>query len=238
MTKRPDPSEPLLTACGLGRRKGGGRDWLLRGACIAIRPGDRLAVIGPSGAGKTLLLRALAMLDPLDEGFIQWRGRGVSGNAVPAYRREVIYLHQRAALFEGSVEANLLYPFSFGVNRGRSFDKHGLLNLLGSIGRTASFLEKSSRDLSGGESQIVALLRALQIGPSILLLDEPTTSLDEGTTRAIEELLGQWLSEAPAHRAFLWVSHDSDQVRRVADHVLRMQCGQLEGVSRLYEYLY
>ena len=219
---------PLLKACGLGRRKGGGQDWLLRGVCIAISPGDRLAVVGPSGAGKTLLLRALAMLDPLDEGVIQWKGQGVSGDAVPAYRREVVYLHQRPSLFEGSVESNLRYPLSLKVNRTRSFDKDRILDLLKSIARTASFLQKSSRDLSGGEAQIVSLLRALQLDPSILLLDEPTTSLDEGTAMAIEELLRRWLSEAPADRAFLWVSHDSDQVRRVADRWLRMQGGRLE----------
>jgi putative ABC transport system ATP-binding protein len=195
---------------------------------MAIGPGDRLAVIGPSGAGKTLLLRALAMLDPLDEGILQWKGRRISGMDVPAYRREVIYLHQRPALVQGSVETNLRYPFTLGVNRRSSFDKNRILDLLESIGRMASFLEKSSRNLSGGEAQVVALLRALQFDPSILLLDEPTTSLDLGTARAIEELLLRWLSEAPAERAFLWVSHDSDQVRRVADRCLRMQCGRLE----------
>jgi putative ABC transport system ATP-binding protein len=218
----------LLKACGLGRRKAGGEDWLLRGVCMAICPGDRLAVNGPSGSGKTLLLRALAMLDPLDEGVVQWKGQAVSGNDVPAYRRAVIYLHQRPALFQGSVEANLRYPFSFRINGGRSFDKDLILHLLESIGRAASFLEKLTRDLSGGEAQIVALLRALQFDPSILLLDEPTTSLDERTTRGIEELLGRWLSEAPADRAFLWVSHDSDQVCRIADRCLRMQGGKLE----------
>jgi putative ABC transport system ATP-binding protein len=174
-----------------------------------------------------LLLRALALLDPLDEGVIQWKSQGVSGNAVPAYRREVIYLHQRPSLFEGSVEANLRYPFFLRLNQSRSFDKDRIVDLLESIGRTASFVEKSSRDLSGGEAQIVALLRALQFDPSILLLDEPTTSLDEATSRSIEKLLERWLSEAPADRAFLWVSHDSDQVSRVADRCIRMQSGRL-----------
>src|SRR6516225_10098175 len=117
---------PMLKACGLGRRRENGGDWLLHGVCIAISPGDRLAVTGPSGAGKTLLLRALALLDPLDEGVIQWKGQSVSGSDVPAYRREVIYLHQRPSLFEGSVEANLRYPFSLKVNRGRSFNKDQL----------------------------------------------------------------------------------------------------------------
>jgi putative ABC transport system ATP-binding protein len=185
-------------------------------------------VIGPSGAGKTLLLRALALLDPFDEGVIQWQGQGISGHAIPAYRREVTYFHQRPARFEGSVESNLRQPFSLNVNRGRSFDRERILDLLDGLGRGPSFLEQSSRDLSGGESQIVALLRALQLGPAVLLLDEPTASLDEGTARAIEGLIGRWLSEKPAQRALLWVSHDQDQARRVADRRLRMHGGHLE----------
>ena len=219
---------PLLKACGLGRRRENGGDWLLQGVCISISPEERLAITGPSGAGKTLLLRAIALLDPLDDGVIQWKGRSPSGSFVPIYRREVIYLHQRPALFDGSIEANLRYPFSLKVNRGLSFDRNRTLDLLGSVGRTASFLEKSSRDLSGGETQIVALLRALQLNPSILLLDEPTTSLDEATAEAIENLIHQWLADAPASRAFLWVTHDSHQARRIADKWLRMQRGRLK----------
>jgi putative ABC transport system ATP-binding protein len=218
----------LLTACGLCRRKRGGEDWLLRGVCLAISPGDRLAVTGPSGAGKTLLLRALALLDPLDEGTIQWRGVGVSGDLVPVYRREVVYLHQRPSLFEGSVETNLRYPLSLKSNQGHSFDKDQMVDLLDGLGRPASFLQKSSRDLSGGEAQIVSIIRALLFGPSILLLDEPTASVDEGTARAAEDLIRQWLSEIPANRAFLWVTHDSDQARRIADQCLHIECGRVE----------
>ena len=77
----------MLKACGLGRRKPGSEDWLLRGVCIEVRPGDRLALTGPSGSGKTVLLRALAHLDPHDEGSIEWEGRSLRGEAIPAYRK-------------------------------------------------------------------------------------------------------------------------------------------------------
>jgi putative ABC transport system ATP-binding protein len=218
---------PVLSACGLGRRKRRGEDWLLREVCIAICPGDRLSVVGPTGAGKTLLLRALALLDPVDEGVIQWKNQVVSGNAVPAYRREMIYLHQRPTLFDGSVEVNLRRPFALKLHHGHEFSVSRVRELLESVGRSASFLAKESRDLSGGEAQIVALLRAIQLDPSVLLLDEPTASLDRGTARAIEELVLGWISQAPIYRAFLWVSHDSEQVRRVAEKCLRMHCGRL-----------
>ena len=216
---------PLLKACGLGRKKPGGPDWLLRGVCLELRPGDRLAVLGPTGAGKTVLLRALALLDPLDEGVIEWGGESISAHAVPAYRREVNYFHQRPSLFDGSVESNLLRPFSLQVNRGRTFNRERVLAFLDVLGRPPSFLEQSSRDLSGGEGQIVALLRALQLDPAVLLLDEPTASLDEGSTRTIEGFVKSWLDEAPAERALIWVSHDPEQARRVSNRTLTMQGG-------------
>ncbi len=219
--------EPLLKTCGLGRRKAGAEEWLLRGICLELRPGDRLSVVGPTGSGKTLLLRALALLDPLDEGTVTWRGRAVGGEAVTMYRREVVYLHQRPALFEGSVEENLHLPFSLAIHRGASFDRGRVLTLLEALGLDETFLNKSARDLSGGEGQIVSLLRAIQLGPSILLLDEPTASLDADSVAAVEILVTRWQAEAPGERATVWVSHDAEQARRVGQRELRMDAGQL-----------
>ena len=173
--------KPLLKACGLGRRKPGGEDWLLRGICIEVCSGDRLALIGPSGSGKTVLLRALVLLDPHDEGSIEWDGRPLHGDAIPAYRKQVVYLHQRPALFEGTVEDNLKYPFTLKSHRGKRFDRERVVCILDALKRDATFLEKSSRDLSGGEAQIVAVIRCLQLDPAVLLLDEPTASLDRAT---------------------------------------------------------
>jgi putative ABC transport system ATP-binding protein len=193
--------------------------------CLELRPGDRLAVVGPTGSGKTLLLRALALLDPLDEGVIEWRGGRIPACDVPAYRREVIYLHQRPPLFEGSVESNMLRPFSLRANQGRTFDRERVLSLLDLFGRPSSFLEQPSRDLSGGEGQLVALVRALQLDPAVLLLDEPTASLDECTARTVEGVIGRWLDEAPAQRAFVWVTHHRDRAGRVASRTLTVPAG-------------
>ena len=188
--------EPLLKACGLGRRKPVTADWLLRGICIEVRPGERLALTGPSGSGKTVLLRALALLDPHDEGSIEWEGRPLRGDAIPIFRREVVYLHQRPALFEGTVEDNLKYPFTLKSHRGKRFDRSRTVSVLETLKRDTTFLEKSSRDLSGGEAQIVALIRCLQLDPTILLLDEPTASLDRATAEAVEALLDRWQRES------------------------------------------
>ena len=97
---------------GLGRRDPKGDGWLIRSVSLTVNFGERLGVLGPSGAGKTVLLRGMAMLDPLDEGAIRWQGQIVRGDAVPGYRKQVIYLHQRPALTDGTVEDNLRLPFT------------------------------------------------------------------------------------------------------------------------------
>jgi len=222
-------TEGPIEAAGIGRRdpKGGGGGWLVRGVSLALHAGERLGVLGPSGAGKTVLLRALARLDPLDAGAIHWQGRAVVGELTPSYRGRVIYVHQRPALFEGSVEDNLKLPFTLGRHRDRRFDRDRVVGLLDRLGRDGSFLDKPGRDLSGGESQIVGLLRALQLDPAVLLLDEPTASLDQATTRAVEGLLDGWLGAAPRARAFVWVSHDRDQALRLTARRLFLQSGRI-----------
>jgi putative ABC transport system ATP-binding protein len=206
----------------------GGDELLLDDVRLEVFPGERLAITGPSGSGKTVLLRAISLLDPVDGGTIHWRGRPVIGDEVPAYRGQVIYLHQRPALLEGPVEENLKEPFRFAIHRARRFDREHVGALLRELGRDESFLEKPSRDLSGGEAQVVALLRAIQLRPTVLLLDEATASLDPATVAAAEDLLARWLAEAPSDRALVWVSHDAGQTRRVADRTVRMNAGRCE----------
>jgi putative ABC transport system ATP-binding protein len=217
-----------LQVRGIGRRDPNGEDWLIRDVSFVLEPGERLAVLGATGAGKTVLLRALALLDPLHAGSIQWRGHAVRDEAVPSYRTQVVYLHQRPSLLDATVEDNLQHPYSFRANRGRRFDRERVLQLLEGLGRPATFLEKSSRDLSGGEAQIVALLRAVQLDPAILLLDEPTASLDSATARAVEGLIDHWFADGRGDRAFAWVSHDLDQASRLTDRILYMRYGLME----------
>ena len=223
-----EKEKPSLKACSLGRRKPGSNDWLLRGVCIAVRPGDRLALTGPSGSGKTVLLRVLALLDPHDEGSIEWEGRSLGGEAIPAYRKQVVYLHQRPALFEGTVEDNLRYPFTLKSHQAKRFDRERVVCILETLKRDETFLEKSSRDLSGGEAQIVALIRCLQLDPAMLLLDEPTASLDRATAEAAEELLHRWQHEASRERSFIWVSHDLEQAKRMSGRRLQMHLGGIQ----------
>ena len=219
---------PLLSAERISRRDPLSDRLLLQPMDFALAAGDRVAISGRSGSGKSVLLRSLALLDPLDGGCIRWRDALVERDAIPLYRRHVCYLGQRAALFEGTVEDNLRYPFSLKVTGEQRYDPTKVLQLLDQAGRDASFLSKRSRELSGGEAQITAVLRVLQLDPQVLLLDEPTASLDPESALRVEQLVAGWHGAAGATpRGYLWISHDPQQALRIGTRQLHMADGSL-----------
>jgi len=218
----------LLEADKISRRAPGSEKWLLRGVTVRVKPGARMAIVGASGSGKSLLLRALALLDPIDEGSIRWRGAPAGSQGIPAYRRQVMYLHQQPALFEGGIEDNLRQPFALAIHAQARFEGEFVNRLLESIGRPPEFLRKSVAELSGGERQIVVLIRAIQLRPNVLLLDEPTAALDKEVSQAVEQLLERWLAESKEERALVQVTHDEDQVQRIAEQVLHIENGQIK----------
>lgn len=195
--------------------------WIWRNLTFTVQMGDRLAIVGASGTGKTLLLRAIAGLDPIQAGTITFAGKSLATWAMPAYRARVIYLHQRPVLPEGTVEQMLRQVYTFASHRHMSYDRDRLLTYLNSLGRTEEFLNQATRSLSGGESQIAAFLRALQLSPDILLLDEPTASLDLEATHQLEALIAHWHQENP-QRAYLWTSHSPEQIQRVTDRAIAL----------------
>jgi len=217
----------LLVAREVGRFAAEVNRWLLDGVSIEVRSGERLVIVGPSGSGKTLLLRALAYLDPLDRGTLVWKGAKLTRADVPSFRSQVIYLHQRPALQEGTVLENLQFPFSLTVHSPRQFAVPRIREWLESLNRSEEFLAKQSRDLSGGEAQLVALLRAIQLDPDVLLLDEPTAALDPEMAEAVESCVVRWHREDLAKRAVVWVSHNREQAERMADRRVVLDAGRL-----------
>jgi putative ABC transport system ATP-binding protein len=217
----------LLQAFNLTRTSD--RHTLLDKASVAVSSGERLALTGASGSGKTVLLRALAMLDPIDSGTVQWNGADIDDAEVPRFRSRVMYLHQQPASREGTVESVLEEPFQLQIHQKKPFSLQQIVGWLEQLGKSESFLKQSNIDLSGGESQIVALLRAMQLNPNVLLLDEPTSALDSETTRKVESLLVDW-AQAASDRAFLWVTHDVQQADRISNRAIRMVDGKLEAV--------
>lgn len=222
------PTSSLLAVRNLGRRHPSNQGWLFRQIDLEVRSGERLAMVGPTGSGKSLILRAIALLDPVDQGEISWCEQPVADASVPSYRGQVMYLQQRSPVIEGSVADNLSLPFSLHLREGSPFPRRQARELLASLGKGEDFLASRTTNLSGGERQMVALLRALLVAPTVLLLDEPSAALDPHATSILERLIDAWHAAAPAERAFIWVSHDSAQAQRVADRILHLRDGRLE----------
>lgn len=214
-----------LEATGISRRVGG--RLLLDGIDLRLGAGDRIALGGPSGSGKTQLLRALALLDPIDAGEVLWRGAPVADGDVPTYRGRVVYHQQIPALAEGTVGETLRRPFALVTHAGRRFDAARALALFDRLGQDGSLYEAAIGDLSGGERQIVALVRVLLLEPTILLLDEPTASLDAASEERVVAMIADWVEHQGERRAYIWVTHDERLSRLVSDRGLHLAAGRL-----------
>lgn len=214
------PNNPILCVQSLGRRVE--NYWIWNNLSFQLFPGERVALLGASGSGKSLLLRALAGLDPVQAGQIIFQGQPMKSWFMPIYRSQIIYLHQRPALWEGTVEENLQRVYKLGVHHHNVYNRKVILDYLQILHKPADFLQRPMRAISGGEGQIVAFLRALQLSPSILLLDEPTASLDTGTAQSLEALVAVWQRQDPL-RAYLWTSHDPKQLERITNRQIRLK---------------
>jgi putative ABC transport system ATP-binding protein len=223
----PTTTAPLVDVRAIVRRDETRGQILLHAASMSIHAGERIAITGPSGSGKSVFMRALALLDPLDGGDVHWRGKRIARGRIPQYRRHVAYIRQRPALLDGTVEDNLRYPYTLRAYRDVRFERERAAALASQAGRASDFLDRFASELSGGEAQIAALIRVLQLEPDVLLLDEPTASLDPDSALAIEDLVRAWFDAAPHARAWLWVSHDPAQSARVNNRHLTMQAGVL-----------
>lgn len=199
-----DARPPALLAVRALHRSG------LEPASFEIAAGETVALLGPSGAGKTLLLRAIADLDPnLGEVFLAGDSRAAM--AAPEWRRRVGYLPSEPGWWAERAGAHFADP---GAARA----------LLAPLWLPADILDKPVARLSTGERQRLALIRLLVNAPRVLLLDEPTASLDARATAAAEALLDD---RRKAGAALLIVSHDEAQIRRVAGRRLLIDSGRV-----------
>ncbi len=168
------------------------------------------AVVGPSGSGKSSLLRLLNRLADPDSGRVLYRGTPITELDVLALRREVMLVPQLPALVPGTVADNLAYAAR--VARHEPTDRHRALT---DAGLEAGYLERDAGKLSVGEQQRVMLARALAVEPSVLLLDEPTSALDATATATVERALSRLRRRGDL--SLVVVTHDPMQAERLTD---------------------
>jgi putative ABC transport system ATP-binding protein len=172
------------------------------------------AVLGPSGAGKSSLLRLLNRLADADAGTVRFEGRDVRELDPLELRRRACLVPQLPAPVEGTVADNVsLGPRLCGreADVGRALEQAGL---------DGSFADRRPERLSVGEQQRVMLARALALEPEVLLLDEPTAALDEGSRAGVERTLAE-LARA-RETSMVLVTHERAQAERLADRVVTM----------------
>lgn len=172
-------------------------------------------IVGPSGVGKSTLLRLLNRLAEPTAGMVRYRGRDLRRLDVLALRREVGLVPQLPALLEGTAADNVAYGPRLAK---RTVDIDGSLRL---AGLDPAFRTRRADELSVGEQQRVMLARALALGPSVLLLDEPTSALDESSKTAIEATLRDLRDRLGL--SFVLVTHDLHQAARLTDRVLVLE---------------
>jgi ABC-type polar amino acid transport system ATPase subunit len=218
-------SDVLLRLDGVQLQRG--ERVVLAGVNCDVRRGELAAVMGPSGSGKTTILRAIAGLETFQAGRIAVDGVTLEGGAAPAatlreLRRKVGMVFQFHCLFEhltalqniclAPVHAHRVDPQAANARA------HELLRTFG-VDHRADALP---RQLSGGEAQRVAIARALAVDPPLLLMDEPTASLDPARRAELGALLQELLRQ---RRTLVVATHDEEFAREFATRILRVKDG-------------
>jgi ABC-type polar amino acid transport system ATPase subunit len=202
---------------------------ILSGLSLQAAPGDIVVLMGESGSGKTTLLRAMAGLEAFERGTMAMDDVTIHGgtgrpDVLRQLRRKVGMVFQFHCLFEHLTALQNVSLAPVHVRRLRTADAdRRSLELLGELGveHRANALP---RELSGGEAQRVAIARALAMDPSLLLMDEPTASLDPARRSELSELLRSLAGE---RRTLVIVTHDDDFARDTATRIAHMREGRL-----------
>jgi len=226
----PSTSDPILRTEHLGRVVK--EKVLVEDATFEVRTGEVLAIVGPSGSGKSSLLRLLNRLDEPTSGTVYLEATDYRQIAPRDLRRKLGMVNQRPYLFSGTVEQNL----RFGpLQRGESLSQDSIEQLLARVG-LKGYASRNVANLSGGEAQRVSVARTLANSPLVLLLDEPTSALDETSKLEVESSIQRIVRDQGL--TCVLVTHDTAQAARLAERALLLEAGRIVRAGPINEVLH
>ncbi|HEY3297788.1 MAG TPA: phosphate ABC transporter ATP-binding protein [Armatimonadota bacterium] len=190
---------------------------ILSDISASVAPSDIYTILGPSGSGKSTLLRLINRLDDPSSGRILLDGQDINSFNVLSLRRRAGMVFQSAAVFDGTVDDNIQYGARL---TGRKLDSAELLRR---VGLPEEFVTRDAASLSGGEQQRISIARTLATNPDILLMDEPTSSLDPAARIQIEDLVLKMNSDG---LTIVFVTHDMEQAERIGTRTMLLVGGE------------
>lgn len=190
---------------------------------LVLPPDKVTCIIGESGSGKTTLLRLLNNLISCDEGNIVYMDKNINDIDPVELRRRVVMLSQIPVIFGGNVRDNLLMGLKFSEKPVASKEKLDEVMMLVSLKKN---LEDDASRLSGGEKQRLALARVLLMEPEVLLLDEPSSALDDDTEKIVIQNTVNYVKENG--KALIMVTHSREIARVYAENIIEISSGRLK----------
>ena len=201
-----------------------GRQHVLRDISLTVPRGQTIAIIGESGCGKTVLLKAIIGLLRPSRGAVYFDGKSLAELGEKELTRQRIrfgFLFQQAALFDSmTVAQNVAFPLRQHTRKSPTEIRDVVLSRLTEVGLPENVLSKKPAELSGGMRKRVGLARALALEPEIMLYDEPTTGLDPIMSDVINELILSTRAHHPV--TSIVVTHDMRTTQKVADRVVML----------------
>ena len=198
---------------------------ILEDISLTINKGDIVTVTGPSGGGKSTLLKLMGLLISPTSGKIYYKEKEISTYEPTEYRKQVSYFFQNAVLFDQTVRQNLSFPADI---REENFDEVRAKEGLETVQLPSTYLDKPVKDLSGGEKQRVALIRNLMYPPEVLLMDEVTSSLDKENREIILSFIRRLNEEEQV--TILWITHNQEEIN-ASNEIITLVDGKMEGVT-------
>lgn len=200
---------------------------ILEDISLKIEYGDFISIVGPSGGGKSTLLKLVSNLISPSKGSISFKNKDIMQYSPIEVRQQCAYCYQLPYLFGNTVLENLAFPYEI---RGKKINFDKINELLSLFKMNKDYIDKNVDKLSGGEKQRLALIRTLIFQPEVLLLDEITSALDTDNTLIVENVIKDLHQNGTT---ILWVTHNLDQSKKYANKLLTIENGKIQSLEVL-----